>query len=148
MKARKKLAVKEENAMVARMKLHNMHQDHEETIRSFCARARGQASICKITMPCPNCTHEVNYTDNVLCDVLTRGLTDNDIQLDLLAEKQQDKTLEEIVQFVERKESGKRSAGQLLHSQGAEAARSQYRKAKSNETSNKCVQAHATKLNG
>ena len=56
MKAIKKLAVKEEDAMVARMKLHNVHQDHEETIRSFCARARGQASICKFTMPCPNYT--------------------------------------------------------------------------------------------
>ena len=50
--------------------------------------------------------------------------------------KKQDKTLDEIIQFVERKESGKRSAGQLLQSQGAEAARSQYRKAKNNEPNN------------
>ena len=87
MKAIKKLAVKVENPMVAHVKLHNMHQDHEETIRSFCARARGQASVCNFTMPCPNCAHNVNYTDDVLCDVLTRGLADTEIQLDLLCEK-------------------------------------------------------------
>jgi hypothetical protein len=31
------LAVREENPMVARVQLHNMHQDSDEAIRSFCA---------------------------------------------------------------------------------------------------------------
>jgi hypothetical protein len=34
----KKLAVREENTMVARVNLHNMRQDREETVRSFGAR--------------------------------------------------------------------------------------------------------------
>ena len=78
----------------------------------------------------------MNYTDNVLCDVLTRGLADGEIQLDLLADKKQDKGLEEIVQFIERKEAGKRSAGKLLQTQGAAATRSQYRRDKQNDTKN------------
>ena len=45
---------------------------------------------------------------------------DDEIQLDLLGEKHQDMTLEEVLQYVEAKESGKRSAGRLLHTQGAE----------------------------
>ncbi|KAK3737416.1 hypothetical protein QZH41_000674 [Actinostola sp. cb2023] len=46
----KKLAVREENTMVARVQLHNMHQDRDETIRSFGARFRGQAGVCKFVI--------------------------------------------------------------------------------------------------
>ena len=35
LKAIKKLAVREENTMVARVTLHNMRQDHDEPVRSF-----------------------------------------------------------------------------------------------------------------
>ena len=136
MQAIKTLAIRDENAMVARVQLHNMRQDHDETIRSFCARARGQAGVCKFTINCPNCHTVVNYTGNVLCDVLTRGLADGEIQLDLVADKKQDKGLEEIVQFIERKEAGKRSAGKLLQTQGAAATRSQYRRDEQNDTKN------------
>lgn len=38
----RKLAVREENAMVARYKLHAMKQDREETIRNFGARVKGK----------------------------------------------------------------------------------------------------------
>ena len=41
MAAIKKLAVREENTMVARVELHNMQQDHDEPIRNFGARLRG-----------------------------------------------------------------------------------------------------------
>ena len=114
--------------MVARVQLHNMRQDRDETIRSFSARLRGQAGVCKFVVSCPGCDTEVNYTENVLRDVVTRGLADEEIQLDLLGERNQDMSLEEVLQFIEAKESGKRSAGRLLQTQGAEAIRSQYRR--------------------
>ena len=69
MEAIKKLAVREENTMVARVQLHNMRQDRDETIRSFGARLRGQAGVCKFLVTCPGCNVEVNYTENVLRDV-------------------------------------------------------------------------------
>ena len=50
----------------------------------------------------------------VLRDVLSRGLDDSEIQLDLLGDKNQEMTLEEVFKFVEAKESGKRSASRLL----------------------------------
>ena len=125
----KSLAVREENCMVARMQLFNMRQDRDEAIRNFGARLRGQAGICKFQMECPNCSHQVNYTDAILRDALTRGLGDTDIQLDLLSDKNQDMKLEEVFQFIEAKESGKRSASQLQSKvQGAEAAQSSYRR--------------------
>ena len=43
----KTLAVREENSMVARVALHNLRQDRVETVRSYGARLRGQADICK-----------------------------------------------------------------------------------------------------
>ena len=87
MAAIKKLAVRDENTMVARVQLHNMRQDRDETIRSFGARLRGQASVCKFLIKCPGCDADVNYTENILRDVVTRGLADSEIQLDLLGEK-------------------------------------------------------------
>ena len=62
MAAIKKLAVREENTMVARVQLHNMKQDRDKTICSFGARLRRQASICKFIIKCPTCEVDVNYT--------------------------------------------------------------------------------------
>ena len=41
LEAIKRLAIREENVMVARYELHSMTQDHSETIRSYDARIRG-----------------------------------------------------------------------------------------------------------
>ena len=113
LEAVKKLAVREENAMVARVQLSDMKQDRDEAIRNFGARLRGQASVCKFTTACPSCNTAVNYSDNILRDILIKGLADNEIQLDLLGDKNQDMSLEEVFQFVEAKEARKRSAGRL-----------------------------------
>ena len=123
----KRLAVREENSMVARVQLHNMRQDRDETVWSFGARLGGQASVCKFTIECPSCKKGVDYTNAILRDVLTRGIADADIQLDLLSAENQDMSLEEAFKFIEAKEAGKRSASRLLDSHGAEAARSTYR---------------------
>lgn len=126
----KKLAVREENTMVARVQLHNMCQDRDETIRSFGARLRGQAGVCKFHVTCQTCNIDVNYTEHIIRDVITRGLADSEIQLDLLGHTNQNMTLEEVFQFVEAKEAGKRSAGRLSETQGINSSRSQYRRNK------------------
>lgn len=115
------LAVREENAMVARVALHNMRQDRDESTRDFGARLRGQAAVCKFVVGCPGCGANVSYTDAILRDVLSRGLNDSDIQLDLLSDKNQDMTLEQVFKFVEAKEAGKRSASRLLIPHGTDA---------------------------
>ena len=43
----KELAVRKENVMVARITLANMRQDRDESVRSFGARIKGQAGVCK-----------------------------------------------------------------------------------------------------
>lgn len=69
----KTLAVREENTMVASVALYEMRQGRDEAIRSFGARIRGQAGVCKYNMDCPSCNNQVNYTDQILRDVLTRS---------------------------------------------------------------------------
>ena len=130
--AMRALAVREENAMVARVALHNMRQDRDEPVRSFCARVKGQASVCRYSVCCPNCSADVDYTPHVVRDVISRGISDGDIQLELLGHTDQDMTLEKVVAFIESKESGKRSALKLSLSQssGAQAARSSYKQSK------------------
>ena len=133
LKAMRSLAVREENLMVARVQLHNMVQDHDESVRTFAARLRGQAAVCKFSIPCTRdkCEQVVSYQDEVIRDTLARGLADRDIQLDLLgAQGQTQMSLEETIRFVEVKEAGKRSAQTLGQSHGVAAARSQYRRAK------------------
>ena len=113
LEAIKSLAVREENIMVARVTLHGMKQDREESVRAFGARIKGQAGVCKLSVKCPNCERDVSYKDDVLKDVLARGIADQEIQLDLLSDSNQDRSLEEMFKFVEIKETGKMSASHI-----------------------------------
>ena len=85
-----------------------MHQDRDEPVRTFSARTRGQARTCKFTQDCPQCSTAVDFTDTMIRDVVTRGLDDQEIQQDLLGDRNQEPCLEEVIQFAESKESGKR----------------------------------------
>ena len=53
--------------------------------------------------------------------MLSRGLEDSEIQMDLLGDRNQDMMLEQILRFIEGKEAGKRSASRLLLLQAIEA---------------------------
>ena len=129
--AMKRLAIREENTMVARVTLHNMRQDWDEPVRAFEARLRGQANVCKFTQQCTGCETNVDYTEAMIKDALCRGLEDSEIQMYLLGDKNQDMMLEQVLRFVEAKEAGKRSASRLLVPQATDAVTgSSYRKQK------------------
>ena len=127
------VTIREENTMLARVVLHSMAQDCDETVRSFSDRLRVQASVCKFNIKCTGCDHDVNFTEEILLDVVSRGLYDHDIQLDLLEDYNQELTLEKVLEFVETKEEGKRSSSnsRLIDNQGADA------------DSSKCFQNHS-----
>ena len=121
--------------MVARLNLHNMRQDRDEPVRSFSARLRGQANVCKYLIKCSSCSHDVSYVNIMLRDALIRGLNDEEIMLGILSEQNQEMTLEQVLQFVEAKEAGKRSATQLTFQPGTQithtdAAISSYKREK------------------
>ena len=131
LKKMKTLAVKLENILVARVHLHNLKQDRDETVRGFSARLRGQAKVCQFTKEktC-NCGAEVqiDYSEDIIRDTLIRGLADEDIQLAVLGQQNQKLTLEETLQITEAKESGKRSAGMLTNTVVSMNAASSYKR--------------------
>ena len=114
--ALKSLAVKPENILVARAQLQNLHQDRDESARAFCARLRGQAGVCNFTKS-KTCTCnvevQVDYSEDIIRDALIRGLSDEDIKLEVLGQCRQDLSLDDTLQMIEAKESGKRSARML-----------------------------------
>lgn len=127
LKTIKSLAVKQENSMVSRLALHNMSQDRDEGVRNFAARLKGQADVCKFTVKCPcNPSVEVDFTSQMIRDVLIRGLSDQDIQQEMLGQQNQDMELEETVKLIEAKEAGRRSQTSIM-TESAHFA-SQYRK--------------------
>ena len=93
----RKLAVRTENTMVARVALHDMHQDRDEPVRLFCARLMGQANICNYSVECPDCKKDVSYTNHIVRDCITTGLSDDDIRLDVHGNESQHKTLDSLV---------------------------------------------------
>ena len=126
----KALAGRQANSMVARLKLRNMKQDRDEPIRSFSAKIIGQAATCKYMTECPQCSHQVDYSNSIARDVLTRGIADPEIQRDILGDQKQDRTFEEVLALVEAKEPGKDSVEKLVQSEGASATGSTYRREK------------------
>ena len=54
-------------------------------------------------------------------DVLCRGLEESDIQVDLLGDRNQEMTLEQVLKLIEAKEAGKSSASCLLLPQTTDA---------------------------
>ena len=87
LKAMTRLAVREENTMVAMATLHNLRQDRDEPVCVYGARLKGQASVCKFTQQCVRCDASVDFTEAMIRDVLCRGLEDTEIQMDFLGDK-------------------------------------------------------------
>ena len=114
--AMKSLAVRSGNTMVARVALSNIRQGHDEPIRWFYDRIKGQADTCKYEMKCINadCDQINDCTEEIIRNGFARGIADQEIQLDLLGEKNQDMTLKDMIEYIETKEAGKRSAYSTL----------------------------------
>ena len=126
--AMRALAVRSENIMVARYSLHDMRQGREEQICSFYARIKGQADTCDYRIKCTKaeCNETVDFAGEILRDVLARSIVDDEIKLDLIGDQNQKMTIEEMIKFIEARESGKRSASHLLDTPSVNAASTTY----------------------
>ena len=126
----KNLAVKKENLTVARYKLIGSKQDRDEPIRKFVARLKGLASICKYTktVPAPEDTVTVDFADNIIRDVLVKGIADITIQNEVLGLEDQEKDLDTLIALIEAKEAGRHSSDHLSGTHSAGAVRSTYKR--------------------
>ena len=101
--------------MVARVTLQSMRQGHDEPVRAFGARLRGQTSVCKFTQQWPSCEANVDYTEAMIKDVLCRGLVNSEFQMGLTGEQEPGHDIGAgPLDSIEAKEAGKRSASRLL----------------------------------
>ena len=90
-----------------------MRQGCDESVRAFATCLCSQASVCSCKKDC-TCSLVVDFSDIMARDALICGLKDEEICMDVLGQHKQDVTLDEVLQYVEAKESGKCSAGHLL----------------------------------
>ena len=128
----KRMAVRRENILCARTAIHKMIQGPDETVREFHSRLRGQANTCRYTIK-RTCAHgdelEVDYSDENVSDLLCVGLANTEIRQAILSDLNQDRTIEELLQFIEAREEGRRSEPKLQQPDAMEAMRSSYKRA-------------------
>ena len=111
----KKYAVHEENTLISRNILRGMVQNHSEDIKHFAARVKGQADICNYTVKftAPECNTDISYAESEIKDQICKGLADQDIQQEVMSQKDQNMSLDNLISFISSKESGKRSYSAL-----------------------------------
>ena len=111
----RKLSVRAQNKLVNVVTFLGLAQDRDETIGSFCARLRGQATVCNFETDCSSstCTNKTNYMNEMVAHQLVRGLNDVEMQEQIMghAATTSDLDLAGITKFLEAKETGKRSTG-------------------------------------
>ena len=75
---------------------------------------RSLAAVSEYALKCKGCNKDVNYSEEVIMDQVIRGLSNSEIQKDVLSQLDADNlTLEKLLTFVEGKESGQASQGLL-----------------------------------
>ena len=125
-----KLAVHGESQLISRLNLRSMCQDHNEDIRHYTARVKGQAALCNYSIECPSCKAQVSYADQEIKDQICTGLADPEIQKQVLAQRDQHTSTENLVAFIEDREAGKRSQTALTSSANSVSQISAYQKSK------------------
>ena len=117
---------------VTRAALMQMHQDNDESFRTFTVRVRGKAEICRFqaTTRCV-CTRTVttDYTEEVIRDVVLAGASDVDIRREALStEGLQEKTVNEIIAFVESREMARKAITSWNNSTSSLSATSSFKR--------------------
>ena len=125
-----RLAVTKVATSVRRTKLLASKQSHGQTFREFYANVKAAALECKFKVKClkdccnnpdtPNVVSIVDYTSNVIKDVLIAGIADSEIRKDILSTPNLDSISDkDVVALVEAKEmalaafSGKASSSNV-----------------------------------
>merc|ERR1719435_658453 len=106
----KKIVVVTRSNLVNVVSLMSAAQDHGESCRSYLARIRGMANVCKLSVTCTAaaCDEQVSYTYTFVKYALIKGLVDNEVREELLSQSPE-LDLEQSLAFIEAKEQGKRS---------------------------------------
>ena len=104
--AMKNLAVIAVAPGVLRTELMQMHQDRDETFRTFAAKVRGKAETCGYKNH--DCREQCDFTQSMVKDVLVAGIFDLDIRREVLStDNILRKPTNDIISLVEAKETAR-----------------------------------------
>ena len=106
----KNLVVRKQNKLLSIMELLALKQDSDERIINFVSRVKAKARQCDLAMSCA-CGRSVDFKDNFTLYMLVAGVSDPEIQEDLLTED--NLTLVRAEQKAIAKESAKYSQSGL-----------------------------------
>ena len=101
---------------VTRAELLKMHQLDDENFRAFAARVKGKAETCgfSVVSDC-DCGKQItaDYTNEAIRDVLLAGISDLEIRREALNfEELQQKSINELISFVERREMSRHATSE------------------------------------
>ena len=124
-------------------------QAHGERFQAFAAKVRGLTTDCKYILPCPHavaaaqvCTivdcRGVDYTPEVIKDILLSGIYDHDVRHEVLGSSSiEDKSVNDLIRFVEAKEAARDAAVGSRLAAAAAAASSSYKKSSRQDSSSR-----------
>ena len=119
----REVVVRKRNRAVTRRNLHELRQQHGEPIRKFAGRVRSLAVISEYEVTC-SCKVKVPYTDLVIKDQVIAGIANSEIKEAVLSHADVNgMTLDKLVVFIEGKEAGKASLGQMESASTGSASR-------------------------
>ena len=105
LKAMKELSVIKVAKSVRRSDLLSITQGQGESTKCFMARVRSNAMTCGHVIKCQGCNCDVDYTREMIKDVLIHGLYDSDIKQDVLGLPDLDhRDVSNLITYIESKE--------------------------------------------
>ena len=125
-----KLVVREKNRILSVMELLALKQESDERIVKFVSRVRAKARHCTFKLAC-KCGENVDYTDEITLYMLIAGLSDPEIQEELL--NIEEITLEKAEKKAMAKEAAKYSQSEMS-SDKLSRLKSSYAKEKYSDT--------------
>ena len=99
--------VTQQTSQARATELHRLKQEPAQSVSTFLATLKAKARQCDLKTECGNCHNMVDFSEKTLLTLFLRGLSDTELQQDLLAE--QDLSLEKCLRIATARETAKRS---------------------------------------
>ena len=128
------IVTKKSNPTVHRMQFASLLQHENELLKDYVVRLKSSAQDCEFS--CPHCEHDISKT--YIRDQFIRGLSNEVLQVDILAKATTLKGLEDVVKHAEAFETALHDHARLQDASDAMAVRSQYKQQKSSIKQNPC----------
>ena len=108
----KQCSIRAQNKLVNVVEFLDISQEPEPASK-FTSRVKVQAKVCEFSVTClvEECGQEVSYSDKLCSHIIVKGITDTEIQEQVLAlaTTEQNLTLKRITEFVYAQDTGRES---------------------------------------